>query len=481
MLKTQRLQKWLPLAVIAAAHLMVVMDTTIMFVALPSAQHGLDLSVSGRQWVLTAYTLAFGGLLLLGGRLADRLGARTTLRIGALGFALASALGGLAPDAAVLIAARAIEGAFGALLVSSTKSLLVTVYSGEKERARAIGIFTATLTAGAAVGLVLGGVLTSLISWRWCLYVNLPVSLAVLTASSILPAIPARPEVRFDLLGAGLICGGMVALVYGLGAAASDGWGSGTVIWPLAVATALIATFGLRAAKVPGSLLPPRIVADRDRGGALLALVFNSLSTFGMMLILTFQLQSVLGYSPLVTGLCLAPFMVTTGIAAAIVAPRLMARVPARPLILVGLALGAVGLVPLLALTTTSHYFPLIFLATVVEGIGTGLASPPALGTSLSGVEPGDRGAAGAISSAAGQVGSSVGTALFNTIAATATAAYLAGGGVGSAAATVHGYTTALAWGVAILLAALIPIAAWMRPGPRAKARPAGGTGPREA
>jgi EmrB/QacA subfamily drug resistance transporter len=467
--------------VIAAAHLMVVMDTTIMFVALPSAQRGLALSVSGRQWVLTAYTLAFGGLLLLGGRLADRLGARTTLRIGALGFALASALGGLSPDGAVLIAARALEGAFGALLVSSTKSLLVTVYTDEDQRARAIGIFTATLTAGAAIGLLLGGALTSLIGWRWCLYVNLPVSIAVLSASAVLPAIPPRPEVRFDLLGAALLCAGMVALVYGLGSAATDGWGSAVVTATLAAATVLIATFALRA-RVPGSLLPLRIVADRNRGGALFALVFNSLSTFGMMLILTYQLQSVLDESPLITGLSLAPFAVATGIAAAIIAPRLMARVPARTLIIVGIGLSAIGLVPLLALNTTSHYFPLIFLATVIEGIGTGLASPPALGASLRGVAPGDTGAAGAISSAAGQVGSSIGTALFNTIAATATAAYLAANsGASPAAATVHGYTTALAWGIAILLTALVPIAVWMRPDSPAGARPASGTGPRRA
>lgn len=440
---------------------MVVMDTTIMFVALPSAQHSLGLSVTGRQWVVTAYTLAFGGLLLLGGRLADRCGAKHTLQVGVVGFAAASAVGGSSVDGVMLIAARAVEGAFGALLVSSTKSLLVTVYTDESLRARAMGIFTATLTAGAAVGLVVGGALTSGLSWRWCLYVNPPVSLFVISvATRALPATVPRPGVRFDLLGAALICAGMVALVYGLGEVPTNGWGSGPVIAALAAAAMLITTFALRAAKVSGSLLPLRVIRERNRGGALIALVFNSLSTVGMMLILTYQLQSVMGYSPLQTGLCLAPFAVATGIAAAIIAPKLTTQFSPRWLIVTGILLGAAGLAPLIALTAHSHYVPLILLGTIIEGIGTGIASPPALSVSLRNVRPTDTGAAGAASSAASQIGNSIGTALFNTIAATATAGYLAAHmAATSASATVHGYTTALAWGVAILLVAVIPIA----------------------
>ena len=258
---------WWPLAVIASAHLMAVLDTTVMFVALPSVQRGLGLTVAGRQWVVTSYTLALAGLLLLGGRLADRFGARNTLLIGVVGFACASAVGGAAVDGAMLIAARAVQGAFGAVLVSSTKSLLVNVYTDGQERARAIGIFTATLTAGLALGLVLGGVLTSALNWRWCLYVNIPLSLvAILGAPRVLPALPGRREIRIDVASAVLASAGMVALIYGLGEASVLGWGSGQVTGSLIAAAVLLGGFVARQAGRPGRLLPLRVVLDRNRG-----------------------------------------------------------------------------------------------------------------------------------------------------------------------------------------------------------------------
>jgi EmrB/QacA subfamily drug resistance transporter len=454
-------RRWWPLWVIAAAHLMAILDITVMFVALPSAQHALGMSVGARQWVLTAYTLSFASLLLLGGRLADRFGARRTLVIGVVGFAAASAVGGASLDGAMLIAARAVQGAFGAVLVSSTKSLLATVYADEHERARATSIFGATLTAGMALGLILGGAITSGLGWRWCLYVNLLVCLpVVLGALRLLPSIAARPSVRPDP-GSVLLCSiGMVALIYGLGEATSAGWGSAVVIGSLILAVMTLAAFVARQAGRANGLLPLRVLRNRNRGGALLAMVFNSLSTVGLMLILTYQLQAVLHYSPLRTGLSLIPFALAAALGSVLIARRLMTRIPARWLIVAGVVLSAAGLLPLLGLTPSSGCIPLIVLAEVIEGIGTGLAGAPILATALRAVAREDTGAASAASSAAGQLGSSIGAALLNTIATSATAGYLvAHAGAGAAAATVHGYSVAGVWGAGILLVLAIPIA----------------------
>jgi EmrB/QacA subfamily drug resistance transporter len=467
-------QGWWPLAVIASAHLMAVLDTTVMFVALPSIQRGLDMSVASRQWVVTAYTLALAGLLLLGGRLADRFGARTTLVVGVVGFAVASAVGGSSVDGTMLIAARAVQGAFGAALVSSTKSLLVTIYSEEHERAKVLGVFTATLTAGLAVGLVLGGVITSTLGWRWCLYLNLPFSLvAILGAPRFLPKLPGRSNVRIDGRSVVLAVLGMAALVYGLGDAASAGWGAGRVVGSLLVAVVLLGGFVVRQFGHDDRLLPLRVVAERNRGWGTVALIVNALSTFAMMLILTYQLQSVMRYSALRTGLALVPFALGAALGSAIVAPRLMRNIAPRWLISGAVVLEAVGLLPLIFLAPHSGYAPLILLATLVEGIGTGIAGPATLNAALRGVLPTDAGAAGAATSAASQLGSSVGAALFNTIAATVTAGYLsAHASVGLVAATVHGFNVAMIWGTVTLLAAAALIASFVnatKPAPKVR------------
>jgi EmrB/QacA subfamily drug resistance transporter len=453
-------RRWSPLAVIVAAHLMAILDITVMFVALPSAQHALGMSVSARQWVLSAYTLAFAALLLIGGRLADRFGARRTLLAGVIGFAAASAVGGSSVDGVMLIAARAVQGAFGAILVSSTKSLLISVYADERERARAIGIFAATLTAGMAFGLVLGGLLSSGLGWRWCLYINVPVCLLVVPGTiRVLPSLAPRRSVRFDTTSAALCSVGMLALVYGLGEVPAAGWDSGRVIGSLILATAALAAFIARQAGKPSALLPLRIVCERNRGGALIAMVFNSLSTVGMMLILTYQLQLVMRYSPLSSGLALIPFALAAALGSVVIARRLMPSVEPRWLITAGILLSAGGLLPLLGLTARSHYLPLILIAELIEGLGTGLGGPAILATALRAIPQGDAGAASAASSTAGQLGSSIGAALLNTIAATATAAYLAAHASASPAEGIaHGYTVAAAWGAGILLAIAVPI-----------------------
>jgi EmrB/QacA subfamily drug resistance transporter len=447
--------------VIASAHLMAILDTTVMFVALPSVQHGLGMSVTARQWVVTAYTLALAGLLLPGGRLADRFGARRTLLIGVLGFACTSVIGGGSVDGAMLIAARAAQGAFGAVLISSTKSLLITVYRDDEERARIMGVFTATLTAGMALGLVLGGVFTSEVGWRWCLYFNVGLSLvAIAGALRVLPAVPGRPQVRIDVISAVLASVGMAALVYGLGEAASYGWGSGQVSGSLGAAAVLLSIFVARQARRPGPLLPLRVVLDRNRGSGMIALLVNGLSTFGMMLVLTYQLQSVMGYSALRTGLALIPFAGAGAFGSAVLAPALMTRLPPRWLLAASVAAEAIGLLPLAWLTPRSHYLPLILAATITEGLSTGVAGPAALYTALRGVRPADTGAAGAATSATSQLGSSIGAALFNTIAAGAAASYLAAHpGASAAAGPVHGFTIAMIWGALITFAAAVPIA----------------------
>jgi EmrB/QacA subfamily drug resistance transporter len=452
---------WWPLAVIASAHLMAILDTTVMFVALPSVQRGLGLTVTARPWVITSYTLALAGLLLLGGRLADRFGARNTLLTGVIGFACASAVGGAAVDGAMLIAARAVQGAFGAVLVSSTKSLLVHAYPGAAARTRAIGVFTATLTAGLGLGLVLGGVLVSALNWRWCLYINVPLSLAAVAgAPRVLPDLPGRPGMRIDAASGLLASAGMVALVYGLGEASSLGWGSARVASSLIAAGVLLCGFVARQAGHPDRLLPLRVVLDRTRGAGMIALVVNSLSTFGMMLALTYQLQQVMRYPAVATGLALVPFAVAAGLGSAFLAPRLMARVAPRWLVPASIAAEAAGLVPLIWLSPGSGYVPLILAAILVEGLGTGVAGPAALAAALRGVLPSDTGAAGAVTSAASQFGSSAGAALLNTIAAAAAGAYLAAhAGAGTSPAAVHGFAVAMAWGAGLLAVAAIPVA----------------------
>jgi EmrB/QacA subfamily drug resistance transporter len=459
----QRAGYW-PLAVIASAHLMAILDTTVMFIALPSIQHGLGMTVTGRQWIVTAYTVTLAGFLLLGGRLADRFGARRTLLIGVAGFACASAVGGASADGVMIITARAVQGAFAALLVSSTKSLLVTVYSDEDQRARVMGIFTATLTIGMAAGLVLGGVLTSELGWRWCLYVNVAVSLiAIVGGLRVLPSLPGRAQVQIDLWSALLGSAGMAALVYGLGEASSLGWSSGQITGSLAAAAVALSAFAARQIGHPDRLLPLRVVLDRNRGWAMTGLVVNGLSTFGMMLILTYQLQAVMGYTALQTGLALIPFALAGAAGSALIAPLLMVRIPPRWLIAASIVTEAGGLIPLIWLTPASRYLPLILTATIIEGLGTGVAGPATLNTALTGVLPSDTGAAGAGTSAASQLGSSIGAALLNTIAAAAAASYLtAHPSATTATGTVHGFTIAMAWGAAITLAAAVPIMAFV-------------------
>jgi EmrB/QacA subfamily drug resistance transporter len=452
--------RWWILAFIAGAQLMVVLDTTIMLIALPSAQHALGFSVTGRQWVITAYTITFGGLLLLGGRLSDLLGPKRALTAGVTGFAVASALGGAAPDLGVLAGARALQGIFAALLAPAVLAVLTTTFADDAERGRAFGIWAAIATAGAALGLILGGVLTEYLGWRWCLLVNVPI--AVVVAAGVAVTVPYRAHatgVRLDLPGTVLGCGGVAALVYGLGQAASSSWGSAGVVIPLVAAVIALAAFVTVQARSARPLLPLRILASRNRGGAYLSIALAMFANYGAFLFLTYTLQGIEHLSPLAAGLGFLPLTVINGLASTQVASRLLARVPVRAIVVPGLLLGAAGAALLTQVTPASGYAGLVLPAELLIGLGLGLSVMPLFATATREADPADAGATGAAANMAQQAGASVGTAVLNTIAATATASYLAshhGTAATATAAASHGYSVASVWAAAVLVLAAL-------------------------
>jgi EmrB/QacA subfamily drug resistance transporter len=441
---------WWILVVIAGAQLMVVLDSTIMIIALPSAQHSLGFSNADRQWVVTAYTLGFGGLLLLGGRISDMIGPKRTLMIGVVGFAAASALGGASQTTGMLIGARALQGTFGALLAPSVLSLLTTTFADPRERGRAFGIYASIAIGGAAFGLILGGFLTQYLDWRWCLYVNLPIAATVAVgAFTMIPKRSGHAMVRLDIPGVILGCGGLVALVYGLGEAAADGWSSLGVITPIVVAAVLLGLFVLVQVRVANPLLPLRIPANRNRGGAFLTIILAVFGMYGTFLFLTYLLQTVDHYSPLKTGVAFLPLMVVNGLAATQLASRLMPHLRTRLLVLPGLLLAAVGVALLTRLTPDAPYVSHVLPTEILLGLGLGIALVPCISTATNNAEPRDVGITSATTNTSQQIGASIGTALLNTIAASASAAYLAAHTRITdvvAQATVHGFATASWW-----------------------------------
>jgi EmrB/QacA subfamily drug resistance transporter len=450
--------------VIACAQLMVVLDSTIMIIALPSAQHALGFSDTDRQWVVTAYTLGFGGLLLLGGRISDMVGPKRTLLVGVIGFALASAVGGAAQNTAMLIGARAVQGSLGALLAPSVLSILTTTFTDPHERGRAFGTYAAIAVGGAAFGLIAGGLLTQYLAWRWCLYVNLPIAAVVAAGTAVLvPGHAGHHRVKLDVPGAVLGTGGLIALVYALGEAGAVGWSAASVLGSLAASVVLLAAFVVLQAKVRNPLLPLRILTNRNRGGALATIVLSVLGMYGTFLFLTYLLQTVDGYSPLKAGIAFLPLLVVNGIVATQLASRLMVRLSTRLLVVPGLAIAALGVALLTGLTPDASYVAHVLPTELLLGVGLGLAIVPCVSTATSNAEPRDVGVTSAATNTAQQIGASIGTALLNTLAASATAAYLAthahtaATAATEAAATVHGFASASAWAAgALALAAVI-------------------------
>jgi EmrB/QacA subfamily drug resistance transporter len=445
-------RRWTILAVLGIAQLMVVLDVTVVNVALPSAQQALHFTNDQRQWIVTAYSLAFGSMLLLGGKLGDLFGRKWTLVGGAAGFALASALGGAAQSFAMLAGARALQGATGALLAPAALSLLTTTFTKPSERNKALGIYGAIAGGGASVGLLLGGVLTEVLDWRSVMYVNL-VFAAIAIAGGIMflrNEAPARKP-RIDLPGTAAVSGGLFAIVFGLSRAETAGWGSPLTIALLASGAILLALFAWIEMRAAEPLLPLRVLTDRYRGASFLSMLIASASMFGVFLFLTYYLQQNLGYSPIATGLAFLPMTLLLIGTAMIASNTLRRRLGPGVLVAAGMALSAAGMLYLTKLGVQASYAADILPALLAMGVGLGLIFPTTMNSATLGVEARDAGVASAAVNTTQQVGGSIGTALLSTIVSSATAAYLVDAhGAGDAArAAVHGYTTAFGWSAA--------------------------------
>ncbi len=448
--------------VIALAQLMVVLDATIVNIALPSAQQDLGMSDANRQWVITAYTLAFGGLLLLGGRIADLVGRKRTFMIGLVGFAAASALGGAATGSGMLFAARALQGVFAAVLAPSALSLLTTTFTDPKERGKAFGIYGALAGSGSAIGFIVGGLLTEYLNWRWCLYVNVPIAvIAFFGALVLLHDRPGHAGARLDVPGVLLGCGGLVAIVYGFSEAQPRGWSDPLVLTLLFGGVVLLAVFVWWQSRAPMPLLPLHIVKDRNRAGCFLTMGLAVIGMFGLFLFMTYYLQVVLAYSPVRTGLAFLPMTAAIIVGSTQISARLMNRVAPRMLMVPGMVLAASGMVILTQMTVDSSYTTEILPALLLMGLGMGLTFMPVFSTATAGVAPQDSGVTSATVNTSQQVGGSIGTALLNTIATTSSTAYITSHLTDPSRkaliikeGVVHGYTVAIWWAAGIMLLA---------------------------
>jgi EmrB/QacA subfamily drug resistance transporter len=464
--------KWLILAIICVGYLMIILDLTVMNLALPSAQHALGFTNADRQWIVTAYALSFGSLLLFGGGLADLLGRKATFLAGLSGFAVASAVGGASDSFTMLVTARACQGVFAALLAPSTLALLATTFTDPKERNTAYGVYGAVAAGGAGLGLLIGGALTSYASWRWCLYVNLVFAAFAITGGALLLGSQRKtPGARLDVPGVAAVSGGMFCLVYGFSNAATHSWLTPSTWAFLATAVALLIGFAVWQTRAAQPLLPPRVVLDRNRGAAYLTRLFAGAATFGIFLFLIYYMQLTLGYSPIISGVALLPMTVAIAVTANM-GRKLMPRLGPRPLITAGLLLGAVAMVWLTRIGVHSGYASSLLGPTMMTGMGMGLMYPAAANTGTFGVAPRDVGVASASINTGQQLGGSIGVALLSTIAASASASYLASHLHGRATpqlvqlATVHGYTTVFWWCAGIFAAGAIICGALLRRGP---------------
>jgi EmrB/QacA subfamily drug resistance transporter len=461
-------RRWAILGVIAIAQLMVVLDATIVNIALPSAQHDLGFSDDSRQWIITAYALAFGSLLLLGGRLGDLFGRKWAFIGGLLGFAIASAVGGAASSFSVLVAARAAQGVFGAVLAPSSLALLSTIFTDPGERGKAFGIFGAIAGGGAAVGLLLGGILTESLSWRWCLYVNLlfAIPTALIAVRMLVnQAHPERPPL--DLQGTVTATAGLFALVYGFSNSETHSWGHPITIVALASAVVLLIAFVAIESRVQHPLLPLRVIADRTRGGSFLAIGISGIAMFAVFLFLTYYLQQTKGFSPIETGLGFLPMTAAIMTTATSVNIKFLNKVGPRPLLVLGMTLGAVAMIWLAQLSADSSYVTHVLPCLILMGVGMGNIFAPAIASATYGVDPRDQGVASAMVNTMQQVGGSIGTALLSSIFASAVSSYADGKrpapGVLQDAA-VHGYTVAFWIAAGVFAFGAVVVGLMMRP-----------------
>jgi EmrB/QacA subfamily drug resistance transporter len=448
--------RWWVLAVIALAQLMVVLDATVVNIALPSAQKALDFSDGNRQWIVTAYSLSFGSLLLLGGRLADLVGRKIVFQVGVVGFAAASALAGAAQNFEVLVSGRALQGLFGALLAPAALSLLNTTFTETRERAKAFGIYGAIAGAGGGVGLLLGGVLTEHLSWRWTLYVNLIIAVPAFIGGVVFlrKGAPAQRQ-RLDLPGALLVTVGLFFVVYGFSNATTHHWGSPMTWGFLLVGAALVAAFSWWQTRTKHPLLPMRVLLDRNRGASFTVLAVSGAGMFGVFLFLTYYLQQSLNYSPVHTGLGFLPMIGALMVAAQLATNTLLPKLGPRAIVPLGMVMAAAGMAWLTVLDLNSTYAANILPPLLVIGFGLGLVIPAAMSVSTERIGEADAGVASAAVNTMQQVGGSIGTALLNTLAASAATSYLAHhtGKLAASEAALHSYATAYWWSAALLAA----------------------------
>ena len=448
----------LALAVIAVAQLMVVLDVAIVNVALPSIQRALHFTAPDLEWVVNAYAIAFGGLLLLGGRSGDLFGRLRMFVIGAVLFAAGSLAGGLATTSTLLIAARAAQGVGAAVVAPTALSLLADTFSEGPLRNRALGVYSAVSAAGGALGLLLGGVITTYLSWRWILFVNVPVGIVLaLTAPRVLTA-TSRRRGRLDLPGAASVTAGATLLVYALTRAGDHGWGDGATVGALAVAAVLLAAFVGIEATSRQPLMPLRVLADRVRSSAYVLSLAIGAALSGMLFLLTLFLQNVLGYSPLQAGLAFLP---TAGgvVVGAGLTSRLIGRIGPRLPMAVGPLLAAAGLLWLSRITTNANYAVDVFGPLLLLALGLGQVFVSTSVVAMSGISPTESGLASALLNVGRQLGGSLGIAVLGTVAATVTTNQLATGGLTHAA--LNRALTA-GFGVAFEVAGLIALAAFV-------------------
>jgi EmrB/QacA subfamily drug resistance transporter len=463
-------RRWLILVVIGIAQLMVVLDVTIVNIALPSAQHDLGFSDDDRQWVITAYALAFGSLLLLGGRIADLVSRKWTFVVGLLGFAGASALGGAAQSFDLLVAARALQGAFGAMLAPAALSLLATTFTDPAERGKAFGIYAGIAGAGGAIGLLLGGALTEALDWRWCLYVSIVFAVpAAIAGTRLLHHVPATSRSRLDVPGTLTVSAGLFALVFGLARAESDGWGDPVTLAFLIASAVLLAAFVAVQRRAAHPLLPLHVVTDRDRGASFLAIGTASSGLFGLFLFLTFYLQDTRGFTALETGLAFLPMSFSIAPTVGIVSTRVVPRTGPRPLVPLGLLTAALGMLLLTRIGVDTAYGTHVLPSLILIGVGFGLTVAPSFAIATA-VRAQDSGVASGMVNTSQQVGGSIGTALLSTLAASAATDFVIDRGPAPEVlrqAAVEGYVTAFWWAAAVFAVGALVCGSLLRSGVR--------------
>ena len=439
---------------------MVVLDSSIVNIAIPSAKLDLGITDANQQWVITAYTLAFGSLLLLGGRIGDFMGRKKIFLIGLIGFAAASALGGIASNQGLLFTARALQGVFAALLAPAALAIISVTFTVPKERAKAFGVIGAISGGGAAIGLIVGGTLTEFFSWRWCLGVNVPIAvIACVLATRFVHESKAEGEHTYDIPGVITATAGLFALTYGFNQAATSGWSDQHTLGFLGAALILLLIFIKIESKVANPLMPLRVITERNRGGSYLGSLVVGAGLFSMFLFLGLYLQVILGYSPLKSGFAFLPF--TAGIIIfAGIASQLLPKFGPKPLMIPGLTAASIGLLYLSNITPDTSYLTHVLPALLVMSSGMALVFIPLTTTSLHGVSNQDTGVASAMVNTSQQIGGSLGTALLNTIAATATTTYItANASLGERLqpfAMTHGFTVAFKFSAALLFTGAI-------------------------